>query len=347
MAPGSAAFASCHHDPCAESAISFSPYCWEHTEQGAYVKNIHAQLKALTAQSPTVLNLKRVSADGVDFSGKDLSNSNLDQVHFTHSNLVGSKLEAANMVGARFGFCDFVGADLSRANLTRATLLGCSFSYADLHEAYLIETILKDTDFMGAALFDAILWNADLAGAKHLKKKNFQNSLRSAREGRTHISEKNPTVSHESYRALKHYFYHNGLHEDAGWAAYRERIMERRHFFNTKDLRYLPSLLMDLLSGYTEKPFRVILSSLVIILTFAFLYYFMDATRSTAAGHLGRTDFWNCLYFSFVTFTTVGYGDFVPRPEIWYKIPACIEAFSGPFMAGLYIFTLTRRYAAG
>ncbi len=312
-----------------------------------YVKNLYQHLKALSPGSPVVMNLKKVSADDLDFSRMDISGSNLDQVHFTHSTFVGAELKGANFIGARFSFCDFVGADLCHANLTRAVLSGCSFSYADLRATYLIEARFKETDFMGAALFDAFIWNTDFSGAKHLKKSNFQNSFRTTRETQTHISEENPTVSYESYRALKNYFYHNGLSEDASWAAYRERLMERRHFFKTRNPRYFLSLLMDLLSGYTEKPNRVILSSFIIIFIFAVLYYFMNATTSMVVDDPGRTNFWNCLYFSFITFTTVGYGDFVPRPEIWYKMLTCAEAFSGPFMSGLYIFTLTRRYAAG
>jgi cytochrome c biogenesis protein CcdA len=124
--------------------------------------------------------------------------------------------------------------------------------------------------------------------------------------------------------------------------------MERKHFKEKKDLRYLPSLMMSLLSGYTEKPNRVIISSLVIVFGFAFAYYTLNLPVSTTdflnpEDHISLID---SVYFSFITFTTVGYGDLIPRPISWFRLLVCMEAFSGPFMAGLYIFTLTRRYSA-
>jgi hypothetical protein len=120
--------------------------------------------------------------------------------------------------------------------------------------------------------------------------------------------------------------------------------MERRHFLETRDPRYLPSLLMDLFSGYTEKPNRVIVASLALVFLFGFIYYAFDVPMKSGVLDYARASFWESVYFSFITFTTVGYGDYTPRPEAWFRLLACVEAFSGPFMAGLYIFTLTRRY---
>jgi len=198
---------------------------------------------------------------------------------------------------------------------------------------------------MGALLCNSVIWNSEISGAKHLKKKNF-NDPESGRDAKTYISETNALVACESYRALKHYLYQRGLYEDASWASYKELTMERKHFFATKNSRYFPSLSMDILSGYAEKPSRVIVSSLVLVVLFGLAYFFLNVPTAPAAPQLDRASLWDSLYFSFITFTTVGYGDLIPRPVLWFRLLACAEAFSGPFMAGLYIFTLTRRYSA-
>ena len=122
--------------------------------------------------------------------------------------------------------------------------------------------------------------------------------------------------------------------------------MEARHYFEKRDPRFIPSFLMDLISGYTEKPDRVIMSSGIIVLIFAVFYYAFNVPVYSFEATAHHISFWDSLYFSFITFTTVGYGDFTPRPVLLFRIAACLEAFSGPFMAGLYIFTLTRRYSA-
>ncbi|OIO37819.1 MAG: hypothetical protein AUJ71_04530 [Candidatus Omnitrophica bacterium CG1_02_49_16] len=71
----------------------------------------------------------------------------------------------------------------------------------------------------------------------------------------------------------------------------------------------------------------------------------LNAVQPTLSAAGDRLRLVDATYFSFITFTTVGFGDFVPRAAALSRGLACVEAFLGPFMIGLYIFTLTRRYA--
>lgn len=51
-------------------------------------------------------------------------------------------------------------------------------------------------------------------------------------------------------------------------------------------------------------------------------------------------DVYDCLYFSLVTFTTVGYGDFHPVRPI-ARAAACCEALSGYIVLGVLVAALT------
>ena len=53
-------------------------------------------------------------------------------------------------------------------------------------------------------------------------------------------------------------------------------------------------------------------------------------------------NFPNSLYFSLITFTTLGYGDFRPL-EGCGRILAGSEAFIGAFMMALFVYTFARR----
>ena len=339
-------FHPCETCGCQELAVSFSSHCWEHSDKPSLLRSLQHGMQALDLSKPVSLNLKKVEASNLDLSNRDLRRSCLSMAKLEHCLFIGTDLTQGEMVGARFTHCDFVGSDLRASDFTKALFMGCSFSHADLRGACLAEAHFKETDLMGAVLHQCVIWNTDLTGATNLKKKSFADphSKRTPKEGG--ISEKNSVVAFDSYRALKHHFYRNGLHEDGSWAAYRELTMERKRFFETRDPRFIPSLLMDLLSGYTEKPDRVITASLAIVLAFALIYFASDAITHTGAGGSAWSRLWDSLYFSFITFTTVGYGDIVPKPLPGFRILACVEAFSGPFMSGLYIFTLTRRYSA-
>ena len=340
-------FPRCQTQACSGHSLSFADRCWEHVDREAYVSALHHRLETLPRNSAFPLNLKKVHAADLNFSGLDIRGSSFSQAHITGGSFIGADLSESDMIGARISSCDFVGSDIYCANFTKAIISSSSFSHSDLRGSCFAEAHFRDTDFMGAILFDCILWNADLSGARNIKKSNFNNPSGGKRLPDCHLSEKNALAAYESYGNVKHHFYRNGFYEAGRWAAYRELTMERKHFFEKKDPRYIPSLLMDLLSGYTEKPNRVIVSSLLIITVFGVLYHWFNVpvcNTPNACG--GKISLWDSLYFSFITFTTVGYGDFTPRPVIWFRLLACVEAFSGPFMAGLYIFTLTRRYAA-
>ncbi len=333
-----AAFSRCARSDCHEYAVSFSESCWTHSVPRDYLPTLKASLNSGESKP---LNLKKVECEGLDFSKMNLAGSSFSQAHFSKCHFIGTDLSGSDMIGTHFHLCDFVGSDLRSAYLTRAQFSHSWLSHCDLRGAVLVEALFRETDFTGSLLSWTILLNADMRTAKNLRKGNFEDPDHKARAT---VNEKNALVAFESYRTLRHYFSDQGFHEDASWASYRGLTMERNHFFETKDLRFFPSLLMDLLSGYTEKPHRVILASLVTVFLFASLYFFLRVPQQASTA--GPVSFLNSLYFSFITFTTVGYGDFVPRPGALFQLLTCAEAFSGPFMAGLYIFTLTRRYSA-
>jgi len=121
--------------------------------------------------------------------------------------------------------------------------------------------------------------------------------------------------------------------------------MERRILSKNKKLDYLPSAIMNLLCGYGEKPYRIILSAFFCILAFAFAYRSLNAIESIAypGSNLGWFDY---IYYSAITYTTVGYGDFIPKPNGLFRLLAACEAFLGVFLAGLFVFTLARKYSA-
>jgi hypothetical protein len=55
------------------------------------------------------------------------------------------------------------------------------------------------------------------------------------------------------------------------------------------------------------------------------------------SGRIAR-DADSCLYFSLITWTTVGYGDFAPTPD--FRIFAALEALLGYLMMGIFLVFL-------
>jgi hypothetical protein len=57
--------------------------------------------------------------------------------------------------------------------------------------------------------------------------------------------------------------------------------------------------------------------------------------------HTVQTTFADCIYFSIVTITTLGYGDF--RPDSYGRIVVALEVISGIVLAGLFVSRLVSR----
>jgi voltage-gated potassium channel Kch len=213
----------------------------------------------------------------------------------------------------------------------------------DLRGANLTECDADSADFWNAKLFNTKLWHANFKTAKSISRMSFSEGLTFF--DRARIDESGLLSAEESYRSLKTYFLASGMYNDASWASFNEKTMERIVMKRRRDLNYLPSLLMNILCGYGEKPYRIVLISLFTIILFAALFFSFGAIELSAAqsGPLKWSDY---IYYSTITFTTVGYGDIIPKAQGLSRLMAAMEAFIGVFFTGLFIFTLARKYSA-
>ena len=128
---------------------------------------------------------------------------------------------------------------------------------------------------------------------------------------------------------------------------------------------WILSAFSNMIYGYGEKPWNVVKTALAIIIIFALSFSLIGignpeiielngtAIRQNSGnifdlaseGFLKNNtvkNFPDSLYFSLITFTTLGYGDFRPL-EGWGRILAGSEAFIGAFMMALFVYTFARR----
>jgi len=246
--------------------------------------------------------------------------------------------QEASFLGAQFdditvfSETSFEGpADFSRIQFKIADMSGMSIQ----QQIWFYETILKNAcitplhlarsaiiDFRNARLKNTDITRKDIEG--HIKQE-IEDELLDAKE---------------VYLHLKSNFHSLGRYDDESWAFQKEKEMERKNFWKSRHyLRWLVSRSLSFLYGYGERPERPVLWSVGIIVLFSIIYRIIgifDVSRASVA------NIWDCLYFSVVTFTTLGYGDVRPLVGIG-RLLAGIEAFSGVFLIALFIFTFARR----
>ncbi|KAF5434331.1 Ion channel [Candidatus Methanophagaceae archaeon] len=92
--------------------------------------------------------------------------------------------------------------------------------------------------------------------------------------------------------------------------------------------------------GYGVKPERPLIWGFILIIVFALVYKLGNGIRRLKLKENGdsRVSFWDAFYFSVVTFTTVGYGDWYPEDR--YRKFVMIEGVLGWLLLALFLVTL-------
>jgi len=117
-----------------------------------------------------------------------------------------------------------------------------------------------------------------------------------------------------------------------------------------KGIRLLPELIFGRwLFGYGERPVRVLVAGVLIIFVCG-LFYCSPYAQLLYRGDLAETgrSFMDGLYFSTITFTTLGFGDMYPAYD--HLLTRCIamaEAVSGACLMALFVVSLSKRYSRG
>jgi len=327
----------CIEKNCREYSLSLSDFCWKHTDDkkayrdklGDYIKTSNS-IKGFYLRHLQFVDAQwqGIDAQEVDLAGANLQGADLTAANMKGADLTGTNLRLANLASVDFEDAHMLKCDLSFARMWHAVIKNANISESDLSEADLLGVVFSNVKF----------WHVKLTDAKFITRYSFI--------GRTPIDETGALSASEAYRSLKQYFVSNGRYDDSSWASFKEKDFQRKYFFKKRRIAYIPSLVMGLLCGYGEKPDRVIASSLSLMFLYSALYGVLGVLQvPQELAHRGLT-FWDYIYFSIITFTTVGFGDLTPKMIPLYQMLVGAEAFTGVFMMGLFVFTLARKYTA-
>ena len=134
----------------------------------------------------------------------------------------------------------------------------------------------------------------------------------------------------------------DGLFEEGRRLSYRLMNLKLRR---AGQLRLAPLLRIELflfwvVAGHGFRPLRVLGFSLASIIAYGLLFWITEGV--VTPGETPRNaGFWECLYFSGITFSTVGYGDFLPAPHM--RFVALTEGALGVFSIGFFVVILANR----
>ena len=297
-----------------------------------------------------------------------LSNANLQKADMARCHLEGALIQSANLKKANLREADLQNTVLAQSILEQAILRGAALSGANvdgaiLHGADLFNAKIEDIRNLRYADMHAIQVTEELGDAD--------------RESKTYVSAvKRYDEAIATYIALKNHFNKEGLYDKAGQYYIREwstkaKLQTTATKLETAQLRenkfvpyYLPTAyakkesrafrfvitaesrgkwafnkLLYYSSLYGESPLRVLMTSLFVMGAYAMAYWITGGITPNESSFV--PSFAESLYFSVVTFTTLGYGDYHPKQS--FQILAISEAFIGAFILAFFVVVVSRR----
>ena len=352
------------HDVNLEEANLQKTWFGEANLQDAHLRqaNLHqANLLHANLQRANLFraNLQRTELSYANLQGAYLRGAILQEAYLWRANILGAYLEGANLQEAY----------LWRANLQQAYLRGANLQEADLwranlQEAHLFKANLQKADFSESKLHGCYMQGVLLDDARYL---TWQQVEYTGEE-----KDKDWMDAQDAYRRLKNYFHQQGQYDDETQAYYREKLMAKhqaheelfgeskskgfkRTFQNIGKFfvhnehkgvrrRWFGLWFMWALSGFGERWTRTICWAAGTFAFFGLVHWLgTNAKWWVLKTHGGEVKhLLDCLYFSLVTFVTLGFGDI--WPATWLpKIIVGFEVVFGYVFLGLIVTLIARK----
>lgn len=257
------------------------------------------------------IRIEQTQLDGLTIKNVNLRWSSIRDVGFKNTRLI-----KCNLSQTSFGECYFRRALFQKCDIVNAKFESCDFSDARIERSWLDFSTFRSCE---------------------IELRNIQ-----FREDTT------PQALVRVCRNLKLNAMSMGHFADAGELTYLEKTYDRHALFHRAFsgehaaiglrikavAKWIGSLLLNWLWGYGEKPDRLALTMVANILFFGTLQDWLGGVKGAG--------WWDHVYFSGITFLTVGYGDLAPVGAI-PRLLAVLEGAAGIATFGMLIASAAKK----
>ena len=318
-------------------------------------------------------NLNQKKITNMSFKYNTFRSCNFHNIKFLNCKFIGNIFLNCKFKNISFENCDFytsqddINIFNSKTSFTNSYFKNCHieknvFQNISLNNIYFIHSNMKNIIFNEIYMDKIYITDCDCRSLKIINPEitdlKFDDNFLTKFDEETFIDEikvdKNYKKTYETafkvYREFATKFEANRLIDNSGEYYYKSKVMENKYLNGMKKIK---SYIYWLLCGYGERPTYALITSLEIVLIFAIIYmltglnmggYIIDYSMMLEFGIYSPnliSDFMKSLYFSIVTFTTVGYGDITPVGISVFL--SGIEMLLGLTMVGVWTATLARK----
>jgi len=287
-------------------------------------------------------DLRGANLTEVDFSGGKLTRTNFSGAGLMRADLSGANLFEADLTDAVLTWADLSETDLGGADLSRANLIGANLSGADLYGADLSGAVLIEANLSGANLSGV---NCSGAWMERVEYTTDEISHQLRKNWIPHVLKHIPIVRGRKWKPV-------GITKFEGVDStkvqgYRDPILRRYiedyQFIHAFKERYR---WVYWLWKWTSDCGRSLLLWMLWSVVFAGFFSWLYSCHLEWFEQSANLKWFDVLYFSVVTFTTLGFGDVTPHhgnatAQAWIMA----EVIIGYIMLGGLISILANKLA--
>lgn len=317
-------------------------------------------------ESPRYGIRETIDLRGAVLRGAILCGAFLENVHFEGADLSSARLDGARCIETCFDHALCMDATFNRAECNFASFQGAvcdraSFAGSDCTLAVFKRARLRHSSFDGAVCFAAQFDGAFLAHAaidamsiNHLTTFGRPGELgeaesstppRARRRGEGDdwfISELFPAwlrAARVNCR-IRLLFRNHGYFLKADEYQYLEMVCNRHLLHQSRCSEFFEWFFKDLMFGYGLKWKRPLVSIVVIIVLWGcgFTLHFQLSSLHGLSASIGYG-----LYYSVISFTTLGLGHATELDGVWPKVLLCSEALMGTILMPLFLLAYARK----
>jgi hypothetical protein len=271
---------------------------------------------AFLESRPVNFDLPTMEHDGatyLDLRGLRIEGTQVDKAYLKNVNLRWATFRDVGFKNARFAGC----------NLSQATFQECYLRRAQFERCDMVNAHFDTCDFSQARLTDSRIDFARFTNCE-IGLANIEFRKDASEQAMVRVC-----------RSLKLNAMSMGNFGDAGQLTYLEKTHERRAAYARGEWgAWLGSVFQDWFWGYGEKPWRLVLFMAFNIVVFGSLFHVADP--------LPNKTWWDHVYFSGITYLTIGYGDLAPVGPVSQLI-AMLEGAAGIGTFGMLIASVTKK----
>lgn len=284
---------------------------------------------------------------GIHFYEEDFtSTESLTKMNLSYGRLSKCQLNRSHFEASSFACTQFKACDLSNCVFEDTNGIAAVFHSCSLKNSVFLNTDLGAVDFSGSNLSGIYLEDTNLRNIKVNYLTLFDKTLKSSWHERKQPLNQRPDL----YRNIRIAYETAELRSQADACLVRETSANRKYIlwpqlknkFSIGRLYvWARELTWSAITGHGTRPIRILLVGFVISLIYSLIYFFAGTPHEIPEKN---SNFITALYFSFTTYSTLGYGDITYHAdEPIMRLISTSEAWLGSILIALFVVIVARK----